>query len=49
MTTDTVPAPDDAVLWPLIQVLGDIARRVERDEQAATTTGRDDDDESQAA
>lgn len=32
MTDEAEPEPDDTDLWPLVQVLGDIARRVEREE-----------------
>lgn len=47
MTAEVESQPDDAPLWPLVQVLGDIARRVER--EGAKPGERDDNDESQVA
>lgn len=49
MTDDATSQPDDAVLWPLVQVLGDIARRVAREEQAESTEPGSDDDNADAA
>ena len=49
MDEEATSQPDDAVLWPLVQVLGDIARRVERDEQAESTDSDSDEDDAETA
>lgn len=47
MAEEETSRPHDEPLWPLVQILGEIARRVEREE--AKLKERDDNDDSQAA